>query len=332
MRVVVVGATGNVGTALLHALADDPRIDAVLGLARRLPDLDLPGVRFEAADVGRDDLAPRFAGAAAVVHLAWEIQPARQPQRLQEVNVVGTRRVLDAVAAAGVPAVVVASSVGAYSRGPKDRFVDESWPTDGIATSTYSQQKAYNERVLDAFEARNPGVRVVRLRPALIFSSEAGSEVFRYFLGGVVPRAAVRRALVPVVPRHPRLRVQALHSADAADAFRRAVVRDVRGAFNVAADPVLDGDVLARLLSARPLPLPSSLLRAAASVSWRLRLQRTNPGWVDMAFSVPLLDVSRAREELGWAPRRSAEDAVLDLLDGIAHGRGAPTPPLRPAA
>lgn len=332
MRVVVTGATGNVGTALLRALADEGRVDAVVGWARRRPAIEPPKTTFDVVDVARDELAHRLGGADAVVHLAWQIQPARRPRQLHETNVVGTRRVLDAAAAAGVGAVVVASSVGAYSPGPKDRRVDESWPTDGVPTSSYSLQKAYNERVLDAFEGALPEVRVVRMRPALIFSSEAGSEIFRYFLGGAVPRSAVRRSLVPLVPRHPDLRVQALHSDDAAQAYRQALVRNVRGAFNLAAEPVLDGEVLGRILSARPVPVPSSLMRAAVSLSWRLRVQRTNPGWVDMGFSVPLLDSARARDELGWTPKRSAEDAVLELVEGISEGKGVATPPMRPAA
>lgn len=95
-------------------------------------------------------------------------------------NVDGTARMLAAAAAAGVGAVVVASSVGAYSPGPKDRAVDESWPTEGIPSSAYSRQKARVERLLDAFEADQPDVRIVRIRPGLVFQGSAGSEIARY--------------------------------------------------------------------------------------------------------------------------------------------------------
>jgi len=63
------------------------------------------------------------------------------------------------VADAGVPSLVYASSVGAYSRGPKDRRVDESWPVAGIATCAYSRQKAEVERRLDALEETAAGRR-----------------------------------------------------------------------------------------------------------------------------------------------------------------------------
>jgi hypothetical protein len=47
-----------------------------------------------------------------------------------------------------------------------------------------------------------------------------------------------------------------------------------------------------------------------------------------MALAVPIMDTSRAREELGWAPRLTSGQALLDLLDGLREDAGAPTPPL----
>src|SRR5205085_643330 len=115
--------------------------------------------RWVGADVVSDDLVPIFSGAAAVVHLAWAIQPSRDESATERINVEGSRRVFDAVARAGVETIVYASSVGAYSPGPKERQVDESWPVDGIPTSFYSRHKAAVESLLDAFERREPEVR-----------------------------------------------------------------------------------------------------------------------------------------------------------------------------
>jgi hypothetical protein len=65
-------------------------------------------------------------------------------------------------------------------------------------------------------------------------------------------------------------------------------------------------------------------------VSWRLHLQPTPPGWVDLALGVPLMDCGRARAELGWEPRTSASDALRELLEGMRERAGASTPPLAP--
>lgn len=331
-RVVVLGATGNAGTSVVHALADDGAVDEIVGVARRLPALDVAKTSWVAADIEHSDLVQIFRGADCVVHLAWLIQPSHDLEALRRTNVAGSMRVFNAVAKARVPALVYASSVGAYSKGPKDRLVDESWPTGGTPTSFYARHKAEVERLLDRFEAERSGVRVVRLRPALIFKRSSAEEQRRYFLGPLFPRALARPGNVPFVPDLPGLRFQAVHADDVADAYRRAIVDEsARGAFNVAADPVLDADVLARALSARKVPVSIAVARAGMAATWRLRLQPTPPGWLDMGLSVPLMDTARARTELGWVPRHSSVAAVLELLSGIHDGAGRPTPVLRPS-
>ncbi|MDQ3822910.1 MAG: NAD-dependent epimerase/dehydratase family protein [Actinomycetota bacterium] len=330
MRVVVVGATGNVGTSLVDLLTVDPRVDSIVGVARRLPQKPNDRVEFVAADIVRDDLVPTFHGADAVVHLAWVIQPSRNLNRLWVTNVVGSTRVFSAAAEAGVPALVYASSIGAYSPGPKDRAVGEDWPTDGIPTSFYSVHKVEVERRLDAFEREHPEVRVVRLRPALTFKHGAASGVRRLFAGPFLPSPLVRPGAIPVVPDIPGLRFQAVHSRDVAEAYRRALHSNARGAFNVAADPILDPAELARTFDARRVKMPARLARVAADATWRLRLQPTPPGWVDLALRCPLLDTTRARTELGWSPTRSATESLLELMEGVREGAGEETPPLDP--
>jgi nucleoside-diphosphate-sugar epimerase len=251
---------------------------------------------------------------------------------MHAVNVVGSRRLFEAVGRVGVPALVYASSVGAYSPGPKQRQVDESWPVDGIPTSFYSRHKAATETLLDALERREPEVRVVRLRPGLIFKAEAASEIRRLFAGPFLPGFLVRKQLVPLIPRVPRLRFQAVHSRDVGEAYRLAVVRDVRGAFNIAAGPEIGVEELCEFFGARSFPLPAGALRGAASLTWKLRLQPSPPGWIDLALGVPMMDTTRAREELGWEPTATSLEALEDLLHGLRHAEGAPTPPLEPSA
>jgi nucleoside-diphosphate-sugar epimerase len=330
MRIAVTGATGNVGTSLLRALEADPQVEEIVGIARRRPRVDTGKVGWVEADVVRDDLVPLLRGADAVVHLAWLIQPSRDRAMTRAVNVDGSARVFRATADAGVPTLVYASSVGAYSPGPKHTRVDESWPTEGIPTSFYARDKADVERLLDRFEAEHAQVRVARLRPGLIFKREAATEIRRLFAGPFLPSPLVRPELIPIVPQLERLRFQAVHSDDVGQAYRLAAVRDVRGAFNVAAEPVLDPAELGRLLGARPVPVPAAVLRGAAWLTWKLRLQPSPPGWLDMALAVPIMDVSRARAELRWEPRHTAGEALLELLDGMREGAGADTPPLDP--
>jgi nucleoside-diphosphate-sugar epimerase len=343
MRVVVVGATGNVGTALLRALHREPRVTSVLGMARRLPDRDAAPYRhaeWAAVDVateGTDEaitaaLAERFRGADAVVHLAWLVQPNRERDLLRRTHVDGTRRVAEAAVRAEVPHLVVASSVGAYSPVSNNLPHAEDWPTDGIPTSHYSVDKAAQERVLDEIEAAHPGLAVARLRPALIFQGDAAQSVVRYFLGPLVPVRLLRQGRLPLLPLPAGIRAQAVHADDAADAYLRVVLERARGAFNVAADDVLLGRDLARVVDhGRLIELPPAVVRLALHAAYDARLVRVDPGWLDMAMTVPVLDSSRIRSELGWAPRRTAAEAIEELLGGMAVGQGLRSAPLRPA-
>ncbi|MBV9198025.1 MAG: NAD-dependent epimerase/dehydratase family protein [Solirubrobacterales bacterium] len=328
MRVVVVGATGNVGTSLLEALAGEAAVQEIVAVARRPLPRAYPRTTFTQADITSSELAPIFRGADAVVHLAWLIQPGRDESVTYAVNVIGSERVFAAAAEARVPALVYASSVGAYSPGPKDRLVDESWPTDGIRSSFYSRHKAAVERRLDQLERERPELRIVRLRPGLIFKREAATEVRRLFAGPLLPGPLLRPQLIPIVPDLPRLRFQAVHSLDVGDAYRRAVVSDARGPFNIAADPILDPDELASIFSARKLRLPVPAVRAAAAATYAMRLQPTEPGWLDMGLGVPLMDSARARRELGWEPTRSSREALVELVAGMREGADLDTPPL----
>ncbi|HEY8493405.1 MAG TPA: NAD-dependent epimerase/dehydratase family protein [Myxococcota bacterium] len=325
-RIVITGATGNVGTSVVRALAEDDRVTQIVGIARRRPQWRPPKTRWVSADIARDHLVPLFEGADAVIHLAWLIQPSRDLALLRSVNVDGSRRVFEAAAAAGVGALVHASSIGVYSPGPKDRPVDESWPRDGVPSLFYSRHKAEVEQILDGYEAR---MRVVRLRPGLIFRREAGPEVRRLFAGPFLPAWLLRPGRLPVLPLPDRLVVQAVHGDDVAEAYRLAALSpDARGAYNIAADPILDPDTIAGALRARRARAHAGLVRALAAAAWHARLQPSPPGWVDLGLEVPLMDTRRAREQLGWTPRRDAVAALQELLAGMREPAGMATPPL----
>jgi nucleoside-diphosphate-sugar epimerase len=344
MRVVVIGASGNLGTALLRLLRDDPVVTSVVAVARRVPPASVgwappPYDRAEwhGADLGTvGPDAPVVArlreivgGADAVVHLAWQVQPSHDRERLRRVHVDGTRRLLRAVAEARVPHLVVASSVGAYSPSPVDRPRDESWETDGIRTSDYSQDKVAVERLLDEATLLHPGLVIARLRPALVLQQAAGQEVVRLFLGPLVPTGLLAGRL-PVLPWPRHLRLQVVHADDVAVACREVVVRQAAGPFNVAAPDLLRAPEVAALVSeGRWREVDPAAARTALAVAWHARLARVGPGWLDMARCAPVLDAGRAERELGFRPARSGAEALADLLRGVVRGSGTASPPLR---
>ncbi|PRZ18704.1 NAD-dependent epimerase/dehydratase family protein [Nesterenkonia sandarakina] len=342
MRIAVIGATGNVGTAVLRHLSTRPEVDSVLGIARRLPDTDAAPyaeAQWQRADIQYPevvpDLAKALSGCDAVIHLAWLIQPNTQRSVLRRVNVNGTRHVLDAAAQAGVRHAVVASSVGVYSPAEDDVAHDEQWPTEGIPGSHYSEDKVAQERVMDEFLAEHPDFTLARLRPGLVFQRAAGSEIQRYFAGQMAPVQLLQLLRPPVVPVPGGIRTQAVHADDLAAAYAQAAILGAEGAFNICADDLLDGDAITKVVSGDKtsglkLPLPGAALRPLIKAAHRARILPTDEGWLDMGLHVPVMDSSRAKKELQWAPAYSGAQALEELVEGMAAGVGAASVPLRP--
>jgi len=331
-RIVVTGASGNVGTGLLRALGQELPDAEVVGVCRRPPPPVAPydRARWHALDLATpaaaDTLTGIVAGASAVVHLAWAIQPVRDPASLYRTNVEGSRHVLRAVRAAGVPHLVHASSLGVYAPAAGRDPVDESHADSGHATSVYSRHKTTVERLLDRLARERPEIILTRFRPTLVVQRAAATEIANLFLGRFVPRVllrALRRGLVPLLPLPAGLALQFVHADDVGVAVARMLGRRAGGVFNLAAEP-LGPTALAALARARPLPLPAAALRGAVAVLSALRLLAMSPGWFDVATRTPLMDSARAAADLGWTPRHSSFDAARELLDGMADGaRGA---------
>lgn len=333
MRIVITGASGNVGTALLRTLGGDGH--ELVGIARRPPEptgvyesVEWHGIDLTARDVA-ERLRPVLDGADAVVHLAWGFQPTRNTDYLTQLGVGGTAAVLEAAHNAGVGHLVHMSSVGAYTGGRYGRRVTEAWPTTGIPSSPYSRDKSAAEALLDRYESERgtTAVPVARMRPGFIVQKAAASGLMRYALPGYVPMALL--PLLPVLPLDRDLCIPLIHADDVAAAITRVVERRATGPFNLAADRPITRDDVSDALSAKPFHVPSGILGALVELSWRLRLQPIDRGWIDMAFTVPLLDCTRADTELDWRPQWSAEAALADVIDGVARQAHTASPPLR---
>jgi nucleoside-diphosphate-sugar epimerase len=342
LTVAVTGASGNVGTALLRRLTDPASgVAEVRALARRQPPDATPydRARWHLVDLRGPTAAAQLAacleGVDAVVHLAWALQPGRQPDRLREVNVGGTRRVMEAAVSAGVAHVVHMSSLGAYAPAAVGQRVTEDWPVTGIPSAQYSRDKSAAEQVAREVVGRRSGVTLTVVRPTLVLQPEASSSIGRYFLGPLVYGAA--RALPGDVARllplpAPDLHVGFVHADDVADAIVRMLDRRAAGPFNLTAEPVVDAGELARILGTRRLPMPAFVVRTALSAAFHARLVPTEPGWLDIGLRAPALDATRARTVLGWQPEHRGDDVLREFVAALGRGEGVPGHPLlRPA-
>jgi nucleoside-diphosphate-sugar epimerase len=330
MKVVVTGASGSVGTALLRSPATEDW--QVVGVARRPPAPVRPYDRAEwvACDVGapgaEDVLTEVCADATAVVHLAWAIQPRTDEPDQRRTNVTGTAAVFSAVARAGVGRLVCASSVAAYSPAGDDR-VTEHRACDGVPGSAYSAGKARLERMLADFAAGHPAVRVGWVRPCAVVQAAAAEEIVGWVLGPWPPRRLAGLRWTPV-PLWSGVRAQFVHADDVATLLGSIVARRAAGPFNAAAEPVLSAAEVAGVLGGFRVPAPRWLVTAVAWLSWRAGLTPAHPGWLALTDRAALVDTGRARTELGWRPVHGGVEALTELVDAVRSGTRSASPAL----
>ncbi|GAA1922738.1 NAD-dependent epimerase/dehydratase family protein [Nocardioides marmoribigeumensis] len=323
LTVAVTGPTGTFGFGLMPLLQDDERVGKVVGIARRPFDPGEHGwskMVYRQGDVRDPDaLAEAFAGADAVVHLAFLIVGGSK-ETTQAINVEGTVNAFRAAAEAGVKRFVYSSSIAAYGFHPDTPVgITEDWPTRPADRLFYAQEKAELERRLGEEAAQHPEIDVYLLRPPIVLGPHAvGAKVVLPAPLGALAKAMAggwKRLPVRVPVVVADVPIQFIHESDVGRALLQCVVAaGPPGAYNIAADDVVSSVQIAREVGARPIPLPGRPLHAAARALSRVPGLPSVTGWVEALAQPMVMDTTKARTELGWTPEHSGLDALRDTL------------------
>ncbi|GAA3384081.1 NAD-dependent epimerase/dehydratase family protein [Cryptosporangium minutisporangium] len=324
LTVAVTGPTGTFGSGLLPLLEADDRVRQVVGIARRPFDPSARGwskMTYRRGDVREPDvLRSAFAGADVVVHLAFLITGTADRETIRSINVDGTLNAFRAACESGVRRFVYASSVAAYgfhSDNP-DRLT-EDWPVRPAARLFYAQEKAELERLLTAESELHPEVELYFLRPSIVVGpnvvgGKADLPGVLRPLGQLLP-SRPRRLPVPVVVAVPALTLQLVHEADVGQALLRCAVGDgPPGAYNIAGDGVVTAVDVAREFGAWPVPLPPGPVRAMARAVSAVPFLPPFAEWAEAASRPAIMDTSRAKKLLGWAPEYTGIEALRDTF------------------
>jgi nucleoside-diphosphate-sugar epimerase len=322
LTVAVTGPTGTFGFGLLPLLEGDDRVQQVIGVARRPFDPAGHGwskMVYKQGDVrDQEVLTDAFANADVVVHLAF-IVVGGDAATTRAINIEGTLSAYRAAREAGAARFVYASSVAAYGfHADNPVGMDEEWPVRPADLLFYAQEKAELEELLTA-ELTPDGPDLYMLRPPIVLGPHAvGSKVT--LPAGV--RSAGRFLLdlprrFPVPAAVPALPLQVIHEDDVGRALLQCVVgAGPPGVYNIAADDVVTMADVAREVGFLTAPLPAGPARAAARMVSRLPGLPQPAQWVEAAAHPAIMDISKARAELGWSPQVSALEAVRSSLPG----------------
>jgi len=326
LTVAVTGPTGEIGTSVVRALEQEGRVERVLGMARRPFDPASRGWRkseYRQGDVlDRAAVEALVAEADVVVHLAYVIVGSRQES--QRINLAGTRNVFEATVSADRPRrLVYTSSLAAYGYHADNPVpLTEDVPARGSPEHYYSAQKAACEALLAEVTA-GADLEVYVLRPCIVAGPEATLLVRSLPWRRAVERLpdAARRVLgsmpglLPVLP-DPGVRLQLIHHDDVATAVCAAVVgAGPPGAYNLAGDGEITMSEFARALGGHAVPVPGALVGLTSRLVERLPFLPAEAEWVHIARHPMLMDTTKARRELGWAPAHTAHETLTAMVD-----------------
>jgi UDP-glucose 4-epimerase len=319
-RVLVTGAAGYLGGALLKSLAERAARDGnpaclVASDVREVPpDRRLVGVEYVTLDVREPGLAAVLAGHRidTVVHLAAIVTPGPRSNRELEyaVDVLGTSNVLEACVAGGVRRIVVTSSGAAYGyHADNPKWLTEDDPVRGNERFAYSHHKRLVEEMLAVCRREHPALEQVVLRVGTILGETTRNQITALFER---PRLiAIRGSRSPFV---------FIWDRDVAGAIEHAIFGGPPGIYNVAGDGALSIQEIAARLGKRCVTLPPGLLRALLAVLHPLRLSQYGPEQVDFLRYRPVLDNRRLKEVFGYVPRLTSAE-VFELFRK-SHGLG----------
>ena len=313
MRVIAVGATGTAGAMVLQELAADERVDEVVSLVATgtVPSASSSaeaGIERREVDL-TGDLSDHLRFADAVVFAGWVLTGREDVVMSPEPVLAALHTVCSSMISAGVHTFVYCSPVGANSPAFEGPSVAERQPKLTKFSHRLSLQVSRCERLVDQFERDNAIVRVVRLRPGLLVydrgamrrGSWLGKKIGETLIGGK------RTRLVPNLDPHE---IQVVHVSDLAHAICLAITESVLGDFDVAAGPI-DSELLARVFAAKRVTITPRQVTTILSLGRHFGFSSMDPAWFELALRSPLLDQTRAREELGWGCEHS-ETAVLE--------------------
>ena len=317
--VLITGADGYLGGQLVAALAGAP------GICRGLVALDVravpaerrhPGVRYEVADICDERTAELIIANApeVVIHLAAMVSPppGTTRERLYQVDVVGTRRVLAACIAAGVGRIIVTSSGAAYGYyADNPASIGEDQPLRGNPEFAYSDHKRQVEEMLAQARAEHPELEQVVLRLCTVLGSTTRNQITDLFDRRLL--LAVSGAASPF---------SFVWDGDVVAGLVRAISAGPPGVYNLAGDGSVTMPEIAALLGKRCLEVPAWLLAAALALLSRLRLTQYGPEQVNFLRYRPVLDNAKLKEVFGFVPRFGSRGAFERFL---AARRGEPS-------
>lgn len=293
-KILITGAAGYIGSLLGSRLAADyPVIGTdIHGRA----DLSFPLVQSDVRDPALKTLL-LDNGITHVVHLASVLDAGADRARDFDIDVNGSRNVLQCCLAAGVRHITVSSSGAAYGYYPDNpAWIDEGQPLRGNPAFAYADHKRQVEELLADYRAQHPELAQLVLRPGTVLGANTSNLITNLFKAKRL--LAIRGSDSPFV---------FIWDEDVVRAIEHGIRQDRSGIFNMAGDGALSIHQIAAILGKPVQVVPAWLLKSALWLGRRLGIGRYGPEQVDFLRYRPVLSNRRLKEQFGYQPEKTSE-------------------------
>ena len=299
-RVLVTGGSGFIGSRVVDRLA--PEAERVVSVDVRPADVP-ESVRFVGMDVRDPALADLVSDERIdrIVHLAAVVSPGPHHTRdlLYQIDVGGTRNVVQAALAGGVDHLTVMSSGAAYGyHTDNPDWIDESDPLRGNPEFAYADHKRIVEEDLERVRREHPGLGQLVLRPGTVLGETVDNQITALFEWPVV--LGIAGSASPFV---------FVWVDDLVEIVARGCLERRTGIYNVAGDGAMPLREIAAELDRPYVAIPSVVVRGALSVLHRFGMTPYGPEQVSFLRYRPVLSNRRLGEDFGYRPRMTTREA-----------------------
>jgi UDP-glucose 4-epimerase len=305
MNIAITGIGGYFGQKILVELSKENIAEKIIGVDIREPQLKMKNFTFYKCDIKNPELSKYFEQNQidTVLHLAFIVKPIHDQNRAYDINVNGTKNVLQACKKASVKKVIVASSgavYGAHSDNPK--FLTEDVAVRPNHDYYYCLHKYELERLCHLHKKENPQTIVTIFRPCNLYGKQVDDLLSQSYEG---KKIYLFRGFDP--------ERQLIHEEDAVNGFLLAIKKDGDGTFNLASDgPFITTKRLASLVNKDVFWLPSSkFMYYILRLMWKTHLAKSPAGFMHFRKYRWVLSNEKIKKDLGFRPRYSTEEAFL---------------------
>lgn len=306
--IAITGISGYVGKKLTHLLIDKNYYQKIIGVDINDFSSEDEKIKFYKIDIRDKKLQNIFKEEKVdyVIHLAFLLNPIHNKSLMFDINVNGTKNVLDASKYSGVKKFIYLSSTtvyGAHSDNPE--FLTEESVLRPNKNFDYAYHKLIVENMINEFSRENQQINITIFRPCIIISKNADN-----FISNTIIQS------FSLFIKGTNIPLQFVHEDDVARAIIFAIENNLQGIYNLAGNGTITTLECRKLAGGITLKLPYGLVYLLVYILWRLKIPLVKANEAILAYLRYRWIVSSEKlKSSGFVFKYTSEEAFKEFVN-----------------